>query len=365
MRSARRGRSGLPLAVVVLAVLAAGCGSSSSGSKSSSGSTVPSAQGSSSLTVGIPAVAADVLTYVAQANGYFKQQGLKVNIVDNTGANTASLLVSGKLDIALYSAPTALLISGQGKPTSVIYGLGGESQGASVFGAAGKVTSMSRLASMKSCRIATYPPGSNTYGAAEFYKQKYGLKCSLVPFQDPGSQLGALESGHADAIVGSYPNYAGAVAAKKIVTIIDTRNPTQRAQALGVDYVTVAYFGMTSVLKSKRPAVTKFLKAINQSVQYVKGKSGAQIATLLNQFSVFGGLTPSVRLTTVSSIIPYLLTGSDDGYITPSQWKLALQKYGTWGLPSFTPSASTNSYAQRVDMSYYTAAIGKPSGSGG
>jgi ABC-type nitrate/sulfonate/bicarbonate transport system substrate-binding protein len=367
MRKARgRGSRWVVVMVAGVAALATGCGDSSSDASSSA--TTPNATKAApveTLTVGIPAVAADVLTYIAQAKGYFTQQGVKVNIVDNTGANTSSLVVSGKLDIALYSAPTALIVAGQGKPTSIIYGLGGESQGASLFGATGKVTSIDKLKALKSCRIATYPPGSNTYGAAVFYKQKYGLKCDLVPFQDPGSQLGALESGRADVIVGSYPNYAGAVGQKKIVAIIDTRDPKQRADAIGTDYVTVVYFGLTDKLKSKSAAVAKFLKAVNQSVDFAKQSSPQAIADLLKQFTVFGSLTPEGRLTTVSSILPYLLGGSQDGYITPDQWSLALKNYGTWGLPKFDPNAAVNSLQQRVDMSYYKNGIGAPAAGGG
>jgi NitT/TauT family transport system substrate-binding protein len=361
-----RGRASLSIvAVTALAGLVAGCGgggdsASSGGSASSPGSGSGSAK-VETLTLGIPSVASDVLSYIAQAKGYFTQQGVKVDIVDNTGANTSSLLVSGKLDIALYTAPTALLVAGQGKPTSIIYGLGGASQGASMFGGAGKVTSIDKLKAMSSCRIGTFPPGSNTYGGASFYKQKFGLKCDLVPFQDPGSQIGALEAGHLDAIVGSYPNFAGAVVEKKLVTIIDTRSPKQRTAAIGQDYVAVTYFGLTAALKSKRDAVAKFLKAVNQSVAFAKQSSPQAIADLLKRFTVFGSLTPEVRLTTVSSILPYLLGGTDQGYITNDQWSFALQRYKLWDLDKYDPAAAANSRDARVDMSYYTTAIGTPS----
>lgn len=346
-----------------VAVLLAACGGSGAQSPSSSASQSPAGP-LQTLNIAYPANNAFTMeTYVGVAKGFFKDNGVDVQITDGLGSNAAALVVSGQYDLTVLGTTAPLLTAAQGKPTSSIRAVLGGGNGGSLLVNPTKFTSLQALEAAPSCTLATFPPGTSAYGFAVELKNKLNLHCSLSLLATAPLQAAAVDNGSADGIVGSKPNFDSAIAAGKLKVLIDTSNSQQRQQYYGAPYIETTEWGLTSNLQAKRSAIVDYLKGIKQSDAYLKTRSNAQIAQILVQFPAF----QSVPLGELTSQVQYprvqLGLGSSGGYITQAEWQTTLNALTTWGVPNYNPSNPVFSYGQRVDMSYWTAAYGsKPSG---
>jgi ABC-type nitrate/sulfonate/bicarbonate transport system substrate-binding protein len=296
------------------------------------------------------------LPYIAQLESFFKEEGVNVKIIDNTGSNTATTLASGQADIAQYAAGVPLVLSQQGKPAQIIYVFAGNVSGGTLVGAKG-VKSIEQL---KGKRIAVLAKGSATYGWANLWNQKFHLNADLVPFQDNASIQSALGSGRVAAAGGPYANFAALLSTGRANMLIDSRNPSERDKYAGPSAGTPegVIFGLTDVLDKKRDAVVRFLKAMTKAEAYIKKASDSQLAKDLRTFSAFQ-TTPEPLLTDiVKNSRPYYNPGNS--YMTEDQWKSALQQYGLWGLDGYKADDPAFAYKNLVDMSYYDEAGGTP-----
>ena len=312
------------------------------------------------LKIAMPTIASDFLHYYAVQKGTFKKHNIDLTVLDNTAANTASLVVSGQADIALFSSSVPLLVAGQGKATSIIYGIGGGGLGGAVLGDGKKVKVLEDLKTVSPCRIASFPTGTVAYGYAAYYKSMMQLNCDILPFTDPPSQIGALLSGRADAIVGAYSNFVSTLAEGKAVLVLDTRDDAQRAKYVGQEYPESVMWGLSDTLKAKPDVIATYLKVLDETFKEVMAMPEAQVADVLANVAVYKGRTAEQIRTDVAAQKAYMTKGSTRGYISKAQWDLALQRLTLWGVPGYDPAQPRNAYEQRIDMSYYEKGVGKP-----
>jgi hypothetical protein len=364
------------LAALTLTVVA--CSSSASTSSGATGST-PSGPSSGSadasqhatLTVVIPSSLVDFSEpLIAQAAGLFAKHNLTVKILTNAGSNTLTDVVSGQADLAQYTASAALSAAEQGKSTTVIYGTERDPSAALVTSSG--ITSLAQLQAEGHCSIASNAQGSQGYAYASIYKKKLGLNnCSLMTAGLPALQLGGLKAGTYQAIVTTYQTGVQGVQAGGHM-LIDPTNAADLAKYGEPDYLSGSLFGITSTLASERPAIVRYLQAIGDAITLFESSSDAEVATLLKKADPDFAATPEATLEAqIQSIRPYKgagLTGkigdrmtgtlnNQPGFIGPKAWQNAMSEYSQYGLSGFVPTAAVNSYAQRVDMSYYDEAF--------
>ncbi|MEX2194317.1 MAG: ABC transporter substrate-binding protein [Thermoleophilaceae bacterium] len=351
----------LSLAALLLAasLAVAGCGDDDD----DGGGNGEASQNLQALKVGIPTVASDFTSYVADSQGFFEEEGLDVTIQDGTAANTASLVSSGDVDIAQFAAATPLVVSAQGRQTSIIYGLSGGGQGGSIIGAPGEVDTIEKFRELSDCRIGTFPPGSSAYGYAALYNENLDLGCDLVPFQDAPSQIAALAANRVDVIVGALGNWTEALGDEQVVLLMDSRDPDQREEFIGEPFPETVFWGIAETLESKRESVAAFLSGIDKARQFLQDSSTEEIAEAVSEYESFSSLPEAALHNGIETFKAYVGVGSDDGFITEDQWSVGLERYALWGLPRFDAQADSNSYENAVDMSYYTDGIGEPGGS--
>ena len=82
------------------------------------------------------------------------------------------------------------------------------------------------------------------------------------------------------------------------------------------------------------------------------------LATILHKNSIYQTLPVSTLAKQIQSdkiyIAPYA------GYISQADWERGLQVLNSYGLQGFDPNDPIYAYDKRVDMSYYTQALGQP-----
>jgi hypothetical protein len=215
---------------------------------------------------------------------------------------------------------------------------------------------------LKGCKLGTAAVGTDAYGFALAYKNNVFPNCSVQAFPSSVAVVAALARGDVDAAVGNPFRYTPMIQAGTLVTVIDTTKVADRKKYLGVTYFDTVEFGLTSNLKAKRSAVVKYQKGRWAAWKLITKMTNLQVATILHKFAPFGSRDLTDLASDVGLQRTYLNRGSTNGYITKGQWNAALQGMATWQIPGYNASNPAYSYEQRVDMSYYIKAIGKPRG---
>ena len=307
------------------------------------------------LTVAVISLTAgNAVTYVAQGEGFFEKAGVKVNFLDNVGAtNLLNLTVSGQADLGQGGMPAPLLVVPDGKKTSILFAYQGNGAGGFMVGGKG-ITSLSQVK-----KVGGGAPGSSVFGYCNWYKLSLKATFDCVPMADGPTRKAALASGQVDAILDVYPQLIDMVAQNQVNVLIDTRDAAVRKQYIGADFGETAIWGMTDNLTSKKESVTRFMKAIGESVKFMDTQDEVKVATAIKKNKIFDNLSMDNITAQVKAYRQY--NHPNSGYITEAVWKFGLQQYANWGLgAAFSPDKPEFQWAQRVDMSYYDNGIGKP-----
>ncbi len=333
------------IAAVALSAALVGCGSSDKAA-------TDDAKGTGELTVALAgAIPLFSWIYLAESEGFYAEQGIKVKFIENSSANTANLIVSGKADLAVHAVGVPLIIAKQGKKVTLAYNMGNQLVGAAMVG--GKsVTSIDQL---KGARIGTLARGSGAWGTANQYNKTLELNADLVPFPDNASLAAAVSSGQVAAAVGPQALLAPVVDKAGGHMLISVAEPADVKKYVGKLYSAGAIFGLTDTLKSKRADVVKMLKAILQARAYFEKTDDLEIAKRLRTFPAFQTV-PEAQLAKLVATDRVALQTSEDP-LTEADWKFALSNIGGWGLEGFDPKSSVFSYKNMIDTSYLEAAI--------
>ena len=118
------GRVALSATAVCALVLAASCSalSGNSSDSSSSGGSNPQSLEKPTIKVGAIAGASSSALYIAEDKGYFKQQGLNVQIVTTTnGGQALQQLQGGALDVALANDVSGIKAKIKGAPLKLVF----------------------------------------------------------------------------------------------------------------------------------------------------------------------------------------------------------------------------------------------------
>ena len=173
---------------------------------------------------------------VAEQLGYFKDEGLQVEISDFAGgAKALQAMVGGSADVV--SGAYEHTINMQAKNQSIVaFVLQGRAPQI-VFSVNNKtMPNYKTIADLKGKKIGVTAPGSSTSVMASFVLAKAGLKPTDVSFIGVGAAAGALSairSGQIDAIANLDPVIAMLEQKGEIKTIADTRTLKDTNEVFG------------------------------------------------------------------------------------------------------------------------------------
>ncbi len=210
--------------------------------------------------------------YVAQEKGFFKDQGLDVNVVPTGGdEKTFAALLSGSAQFGVAD-PTFTAISGEkGQPgrvvASVVSGV--------PFWAVAKsnVQDISKAADLKNYSVATYPAPSTAYTLQKKMFQSANLKPNIKETVY-GSLLAALDAKKVDIALELEPNASIAV-----------KNGDKIVYSLAQYYPEFAMTGLTALptfIDQNPETVQKVVNALQKAMDYIQSNPG-DVAQLLNK----------------------------------------------------------------------------------
>lgn len=313
----------------------------------------------SSLTVAIASGTTDYgPIWIAEANGLFKKNGVDVKLLTDTESGTASLISSGKADVALFTSAFPISLAKNGKKAKIIYTMSSNAVPALV--SSPKIQTLDQLRELSSCNMNSPVKGSIFYAMAVKMVAYYKLPCSITPLSAVTSQVPAVSSGQADAAATIYSVAFPAVDAKKVNLLVNPLKMSSKDQkGLGADtYPALVAFGIDSNLSDKKDAVVKFIKALRTAGETIGSSSAADLAqlTVTKLKADFPGITEASAQASWEASKLVVPSDNKRGYISEAIWKTALAGYATWGLDNFDSGQSIYSYKNLVDMSYYDSA---------
>lgn len=261
----RRGRLGAIIGVGACAAAIAGCGSSGqSGATGSGGSSSGgSGGGGTSLSVALPLVDATFLpVYLAEQQGFYKQQGLNVKIVTfQGGADATKAVVGGSVDLGVNGLGGVMPAVSQG--VKAIYG--GFNEVSYEWVASKDVTSVRQVAG-KAWGVTKV--GSDTDYVTRYVLARNGINPTtgakiVQGIVSSPTALAALGSGQLQVAVSARDQAGPLLANPKYHVIASEAQYTK-------SYPDHVVFAKGSYIKSHSATITKFLRALSQAITYEK-----------------------------------------------------------------------------------------------
>lgn len=328
-------------AVALGGVLLTACGSGSS----------TSADGTTTVTVGVVGNIFDLPIRVADANGYFAKQKIKVKYVTTTAATGTSALESGSVQF-LNDSPTDF-VSAIGKhvaETSIAQDGGGNPLGLIVSTKFAKAHQLT--AGTPAAQVAKVLSGStggsssaNTKGEASVFLKAYGVDPGTVKWvslPSPAADKAALKSNQIDWFVTSQPAPLEIQGSGDGIVVADSlKVPLWSAAQAGYGQVVVA---RNSYLSQHADVAKKFATAVQQATAYMS--SHLDSATVQ---SVAAKALPGVPASVIKAALPQVEWPTSDA-MTAADWAKTVAFINSLGAltqpAQVTSSNYTNTYLQ-------------------
>jgi NitT/TauT family transport system substrate-binding protein len=262
-------------AIAAAAALAAGCGGNSGGGSTAAGgtTTVKLMVGGLDKQIYLPAM-------LAQRLGYYKEQGLDVQLSDEpAGVEAANQLLAGKVDGVVGFYDHTLDLQGKGRDTQSVVQLlrlPGEAEMCR-SDVTGTVRSPADWSGRK---LGVTGLGSSTYFLTQYLATHSGVathKITPVAVKAGPTFVAAMQQKAIDCGMTTEPTIT-AVQEKGLGTpLIDMRNEAGTVKALGGVYPASALYMRNDWVRSHGPVVQKLANALVKTLRFINTHSAAEI----------------------------------------------------------------------------------------
>ncbi|MGH3416644.1 MAG: ABC transporter substrate-binding protein [Actinocrinis sp.] len=271
----------LALAALTSAATLASCSSASSGAsaQNSAGS------GAAPITVKIAGSNLTNQTYIplvlAQQLGFFKQQGLNVELTSaKSGSQAFQALLSKQAQAAVGFYDHNIDLAAKGTKTeSVIQLL--QAPGMVEMVRSDEAGTIKSPADLSGKNVGITGLGSSTQFIADYLAQHNGVAVSSIhPVNVSAGPtfVAAMQNSQIDAGVTTEPTISALLSKRAAQIIVDMRSVTGTQAALGGPYPGSAVTVNTAWADANKPTVQKMVNALVASLHWIQQHSAAQIA---------------------------------------------------------------------------------------
>jgi NitT/TauT family transport system substrate-binding protein len=260
---------------IAVAALAAGCGADHGGASSGGGktTTVKIMVGGLDKQIYLPAM-------LTQRLGYFKQQGLDVQLSDEpAGVEAADQLLAGKVDGVIGFYDHTLDLQGKGRQTESVVQLlrlPGEAEMCR-SDVSGQVRSPADWSGRK---LGVTGLGSSTYFLTQYLATHNGVdtkKITPVAVKAGPTFVAAMQHKAIDCGMTTEPTVTAVQQKNLGQPLIDMRTETGTTQALGGVYPSSALYMRNDWVASHGATVQKLANALVRTLHWIESHSAAQI----------------------------------------------------------------------------------------
>ena len=228
---------------------------------------------------------------IADANGYFKDEGLNVKILDFAGGSRAlQAVVGGSADVVSGAFEHTISLQSKGQEYASFVQQG---QTPMIVLAVSKKTvpNYKSPEDLKGKKIGVTAPGSSTNMAISFFLSKYGVKPSDVSFIGVGGGAGAItamRTGQIDAIANLDP-VIGTLLKDDLITIIaDTRTVKDTKDIFGGNMPSGCLYTRREYIQANPNTVQALANAMVRADKWIQKSTPDEIAKVVPEGYLLG-----------------------------------------------------------------------------
>jgi NitT/TauT family transport system substrate-binding protein len=292
---------------------------------------------------------------IAEQLGYFKDEGLQVEISDFAGgAKALQAMVGGSADVVSGAYEHTINMQAKNQPI-VAFVLEGRAPQIVLAVNNKTMPNYKGIADLKGKKIGVTAPGSSTSIMASYVLAKGGLKPTDVSFIGVGAAAGAISairSGQIDAIANLDPVISMLEQHNEIKTVADTRTLKDTNDVFGGPMPAATLYAPAAFIQ-KYPNTTQALtNAMVRALKWIQKAGPSDIIKAVPESYLLGD-----RSLYIDAFMKVRQAISPDGYFPPGGPDTALRT-----LKAFEPSLAdkqidlsktfTNSFVQKANAKY-------------
>ena len=251
---------------------------------------------------------------IAERKGYFKAEGLDVEIVDFPGgAKALQAMVGGSADVVSGAYEHTINMQAKGQPI-VALALQGRYNGIVLGISKAKAAQYKSAADLKGMKVGVTAPGSSTHMSAQNLAVKAGLKPDSFSAIGVGASSGAvaaMKHGNIDAISNLDPVITKLETDGDIVVVSDTRTAKGMKEVYGGAYHAGCIYAPTDWVKKNPNTVQAIVNAFYKTQKWLEKATPEDIAKNVPEEYYLGdkalylaAVTASKPMYSVTGIIP-------------------------------------------------------------
>ncbi|WP_234264061.1 ABC transporter substrate-binding protein [Hydrogenophaga sp. NFH-34] len=228
---------------------------------------------------------------IAEQLGYFKAEGLDVNIVDFAGGSRAlQAVVGGSADVVSGAFEHTINMQFKGQPMRAFVLQGAAPQ--IVLGVNPKtMPSFKSVADLKGKKVGVTAPGSSTNVMVNFVLAKAGLKPSDVSIVGVGAGNGAvaaMRSGQIDAMANLDPVITLLARSGDLKIVTDTRKLAEAEQVFGGPMPAGCLYAPQSFVEKNPQTAQALTNAMVRANKWIQQAGGSDVIKVVPESYLLG-----------------------------------------------------------------------------
>jgi NitT/TauT family transport system substrate-binding protein len=233
---------------------------------------------------------------IAQRLGYFKEQGLNVELEDDTsGVRAEDKLLAGSVQGVIGFYDHTIVLQAKGKFVRSVVQFS-RAPGEALL-ASSRMPSLLSPADLGGRTLGVAGLGSSTHLLTQYFGLRSGVKPSemnFVAIETAPAFVDAMNRGRIDAGMTTEPVVSQLLASKGAHVLVDMRTPESTKAALGGSYPAACLYMSALWIDTHRAEAQKLVNAFVKSLRYVGTHSADEIAALLPPAFYLGDRTSYV-----------------------------------------------------------------------
>jgi NitT/TauT family transport system substrate-binding protein len=217
---------------------------------------------------------------IAERNGYFKAEGLDVEILDFPGgARALQALLGGSVDVVSGAYEHTITQQAKGQSIEALV-LQGKYAGIVLGLPKDKAAAYKGPADLKGMKVGVTAPGSSTNMFVQILLAKAGLKPDAAAYVGVGATAGAvaiMKRGEIDAISNLDPVISLLEADGTIQAVVDTRNAKGMQEVYGGAYAAGCIYVPTEFSKKYPNTAQAVVNAMVRALRFIQASTPDQI----------------------------------------------------------------------------------------
>jgi NitT/TauT family transport system substrate-binding protein len=221
---------------------------------------------------------------VAERKGFFKEEGLDVEINDfGGGARSLQSLIGGSVDVVTGAYEHTIRMQAKGQDVRALVELG-RFPGIVIAVKKDKAGQIKSAANLKGAKIGVTAPGSSTALAAQYAMVKAGLKATdaaLIAVGGGAGAVAAIKKGEIDAISHLDPVIAKLEADGDIQVLIDTRTEAGTRALFGGSNPAAVLYTKQDFIERNPATVQRLTNAFVKSLKWLASAKPEDVAEIV------------------------------------------------------------------------------------